>query len=128
MSCVNFHVITGRGSPLTRQSKKMSVFSLMEMYLGVMSVIFGSTERKAKTLLCEEFLGNTMPHSRTQKLPYNLNRDLRYKRERPSHFRQHLISILIKSCSARGRSDLFPKELQNKTTKPNGTGVNPFVP
>ena len=48
-----------------------------------------------------------------------LNRDPCYKRDSSSHFRQHLISILIKSCSARGRSDLFPKELQNKTTKPN---------
>ena len=57
-----------------------------------------------------------------------LNKDLRYKRERTSHFRQHLISILIKNCSARGRLDLFSKELQNKTTKPNWTGVNPFVP
>ena len=43
-----------------------------------------------------------------------LNTKPRYKRERPSHFRQHLISILIKSCSERGRSDLLPKELQNK--------------
>ena len=42
-----------------------------------------------------------------------------YKRERPSHFRHNLISILIKSCSARGRSELFPKELQNKIIKPN---------
>ena len=50
---------------------------------------------------------------------FYLNRDPRYKRDSSSHFRQHLISILIKSCSARGRLDLFPKELQNKTTKPN---------
>ena len=55
----------------------------------------------------------------TAPVDLNLNRDPRYKRESPSHFRQHLISILIKSCSARSRSDLSPKELQNKTTKPN---------
>ena len=51
--------------------------------------------------------------------PGTLNRDPRYKWERPSCFRHHLISILVKSCSARGRSDLFPKKLQNKTIKPN---------
>ena len=44
-----------------------------------------------------------------------LNRDPHYKREHPSYFRQHLISILTKSCSARGRSDPWPKKLQNKT-------------
>ena len=39
---------------------------------------------------------------------HTLNTKPRYKRERPSHFRQHLISILSKSCCARGRSELFP--------------------
>ena len=43
----------------------------------------------------------------------------RYKRECPSHIRHHLISISIKSCGARGRSDLLLKELQNKTIKTN---------
>ena len=44
-----------------------------------------------------------------------LNKDLRYKTQHPSHFRQHLISILIKSRSARGCLNQFPKQLQNKT-------------
>ena len=53
-----------------------------------------------------------------------MNRDLneekfRYKRASPSHIRHNLISILIKSCSARGRSDVLPKELQNKTSTLN---------
>ena len=45
----------------------------------------------------------------------SLNRKPRYKRECPSHFRQHLISILIKSCSARGSSELFPKDCKIKS-------------
>ena len=43
---------------------------------------------------------------RLEKKP-DLNTKTGYKRERPSHFRQHLISILIKSCNARGRSDML---------------------
>ena len=49
----------------------------------------------------------------------NLNRKFRYKRTSPSQIRHNLISILVKSCSARGCSDLLPKELRNKTIKTN---------
>ena len=40
-------------------------------------------------------------HSTGHVLLQVLNTKLRYKRERPSHFRQQLISILLKSRSAR---------------------------
>ena len=45
----------------------------------------------------------------------SLNTKPRYKRERPSHNRQHLLSMLIKSCSARGRSELFPQHYKIKS-------------
>ena len=48
-----------------------------------------------------------------------LKTKFRYKRTSPSHIRHNTISILIKICSTRGRSDLLPKELQNKTIKTN---------
>ena len=48
-----------------------------------------------------------------------LKKKFRYKRTSPSHIRHYLISILIKSCSALGRSDLLPKEFQKKTIKTN---------
>ena len=48
-----------------------------------------------------------------------LNTKFRYKRTSPSYFRNNRISILIKSCTARGRSELGPKELQIKTIKTN---------
>ena len=58
-------------------------------------------------------------------LSMDLNKDLHYKRERPSYFR-HLISILINSCSVQGRSDPFPQI--NYKIKPNKTGLKPFEP
>ena len=48
-------------------------------------------------------------------LASDLNMKPRYKRERPSHFRQHLISILIKSCRAQGCSELFTKDYKIKS-------------
>ena len=49
----------------------------------------------------------------------SLNTKFWYKRTSPSHVKHRLITILIKSCSAQGRSNLVPKELQNKTIKTN---------
>ena len=71
---------------------------------------------------------NSSTFPKTSKIKDFLNKDLRYKRKGPSYFRHHLITILIKSCSARGRLDPFPKEMQNKTIKPNKIHVKPFVP